>query len=347
MKIALITDTHFGVYKSSEVFLKSQLDFFENQFFPELRKKGIDTIIHLGDLFDNRVFINVKIMNAVYDLIKNKGKDFKWYLIKGNHDQFYKNRGDVHSLKNFEDISNVTTIDDVEKINFDGRDILLVPWQIDNNDFQKRVSNKNLSCEVCMGHFETKGFHLNKGKLCDNGIDSEIFFNNFKIVFSGHFHKRSLKKRNESTIQYIGNSYHLTRHDIGGERGYAIFDTKTLKCELIDNKKSLKFCKVEFPEKITKKDIKGNIVDVCVDFSNKDYDEFKFHEYMNKIEKCEPILPPNVKIENNFQQNIKFDFKVQTVNELIEEYVDKLSISNKKEVIDRLIELYKECKVGV
>jgi predicted phosphodiesterase len=347
MKIALVTDTHFCVHRSSEIFLNSQLSFFKDQFFPDLKKRGIDTIIHLGDFFDNRVFINVRIQNIIYNMMMNEGKDFKWYILVGNHCSYYKTNIETNSLKQFEHIEHIDIINEIKKINLDGRDILLVPWQIDNNDFQKRVSNKNITCDVCMGHFETRGFLLNKGKVCDEGIDSEIFFNNFKVVFSGHFHKRTLKKRNESKIQYIGNAYHLTRHDIGEDRGYTIFDTNTLEYEFINNEKSLKFVNMIFPEKIIKDKIRGNIVDVCVDVSDEKYDEIKFREYMTKIEKCNPITTPNVKIENNFQQNVEIDYKVQTVNELIEEYVSKLNISNKKEVIEKIIELYQECKTIV
>lgn len=347
MKLALLTDTHFGIYKASDTFLKSQLDFFENQLFPYLRDNEIDTIIHLGDLFDNRVNINVKVMNSVYSLLSEKGSDFKWFIIKGNHDQFFKLREDIHSLKAFKDIPNVNVIDDIELIKFDDRDVLLVPWQVDNKEFEKRVANKNIHCDVCMGHLETKGFELNKGKVCDVGINSNVLFNNYTLTFSGHFHKRSVKKQNDGIVQYIGNTYHLTRNDIGEDRGFVVFDTDTLEYEFINNLVSLKFVSITFPERLNKKKIEGNIIDVVVDVLGKSYDEVKFQQYLQKIEKLHPILPPVVKIQNNFETNLKHDFKVQTVNDLIEEYVSKLKISHKEEIVKKLINLYNECRTGV
>ena len=60
MKIAIIADLHFGVKKSDLVFQESQLRFFKCQFVPELKEKGIDTIVVCGDVFDTRQTVNVQ-----------------------------------------------------------------------------------------------------------------------------------------------------------------------------------------------------------------------------------------------------------------------------------------------
>ena len=54
MKIAIFGDSHFGCRKNSAYFMRQQKDFYDHKFFPYLKKNGIDTIIHLGDFFDNR-----------------------------------------------------------------------------------------------------------------------------------------------------------------------------------------------------------------------------------------------------------------------------------------------------
>ena len=58
MKIALITDTHFGARNDSLLFLDFFRKFYENIFFPTLKERGIKEIIHLGDVVDRRKFIN-------------------------------------------------------------------------------------------------------------------------------------------------------------------------------------------------------------------------------------------------------------------------------------------------
>lgn len=343
MQVAMVTDTHLGVHKSSDVFLKSQLNFFRNQFIPELKKKKIDTIIHLGDMFDNRSNMNVKVMNEVHKLFKEDFKDFKIYIICGNHDIFYRDTVEVNSLKFLNELPNVTVIEEITKINIANRDLLLVPWQTDKKDFIKRVSDKNIDCDVCCGHFEIAGVPMNKGKVCDTGIGSELFFNNYTLTFSGHFHKRSVVKRNNNIIQYIGNAYHLTRHDIGEERGYCILDLETLTYEFILNTLSLNYVKRTYPEKIIKKEIEGNIVDVHVNI-DKDYDEKKFQKYLSKIEDLNPVIPPIVKIEHDFNITNTNNYKVQSVTELINEYVNDLDINDKKDITEKILKLYDEAK---
>ena len=59
-KIALVTDTHFGGRGDSEAFDKYFQKFYDNVFFPTIDKRKIDTIIHLGDCFDRRKYIDRK-----------------------------------------------------------------------------------------------------------------------------------------------------------------------------------------------------------------------------------------------------------------------------------------------
>ena len=53
-KVALITDTHFGVRKGSQIFHDYFEEFYSKTFFPTLLDRGITTCIHLGDVFDVR-----------------------------------------------------------------------------------------------------------------------------------------------------------------------------------------------------------------------------------------------------------------------------------------------------
>ena len=61
--VALITDQHFGVRNNSQVFLDYYFKFYEETFFPTLKKYGIEEVIDLGDTFDKRktVDFNVKV----------------------------------------------------------------------------------------------------------------------------------------------------------------------------------------------------------------------------------------------------------------------------------------------
>ena len=58
MKVAIITDTHFGARSDSIPFDNFFESFYNDSFFPEIEKQGVKTIIHLGDIFDRRKYIN-------------------------------------------------------------------------------------------------------------------------------------------------------------------------------------------------------------------------------------------------------------------------------------------------
>ena len=53
MKIAIITDQHFGARKNSKLFHDYFLKFYEDIFFPTLIKEGITTIVDMGDTYDS------------------------------------------------------------------------------------------------------------------------------------------------------------------------------------------------------------------------------------------------------------------------------------------------------
>ena len=53
MKIAIITDQHFGARKNSKHFHEYFLKFYEDVFFPTIEREGITTVIDMGDTFDS------------------------------------------------------------------------------------------------------------------------------------------------------------------------------------------------------------------------------------------------------------------------------------------------------
>ncbi len=101
MKIAILNDTHCGIRNSSEIFLKNAADFYDNVFFPECEKQGVKQIVHLGDYYDHRKFVNFKALNHnrknFLDPMRRAGMSMD--IIPGNHDTFYKNTNDLNSLK--------------------------------------------------------------------------------------------------------------------------------------------------------------------------------------------------------------------------------------------------------
>ena len=71
MKIALITDTHFGARNDNLAFNEYFYKFWEEVFFPYIEKEGIDTVIHLGDVMDRRKFVSYKIAKDLGNVLSS------------------------------------------------------------------------------------------------------------------------------------------------------------------------------------------------------------------------------------------------------------------------------------
>ena len=100
MKIALVTDTHFGARNDHDHFNNYFYEFYENIFFPYLKEHNIDTCIHLGDVMDRRKFVSYKIAKDFREKFCETfvTNDIKVHMIVGNHDTYFKNTNDVNLM---------------------------------------------------------------------------------------------------------------------------------------------------------------------------------------------------------------------------------------------------------
>jgi UDP-2,3-diacylglucosamine pyrophosphatase LpxH len=342
-KIPFISDFHFGIKKASDIFLDSQLDFIKNQFEPYLSENNIKEIFILGDLFDNRTHINIKIKNIILDIFENVLKKYKIYLLIGNHDCFFSDNIKINSLNFLNKFENVTLIDKNTVLNINDKKFYAVPWITNNNTFITDINNLKEKIDVCVGHFSINGFKLNKTKIEESGLSTD-YFKKFKKVFSGHFHTRCIRKNNDCEIIYIGSPYQLNRGDMEEARGFCVLDTDTLEYEFIDNNRSIKYVKLVYPETFEEEIIKGNIIDVCVNF-NDNFDELSFSNYFKKIDSFKPAAPPLIIPLDNFRGiDDDVELKSKTSSELLREYVDILKVDNKDIIYSELENIYEETK---
>ena len=100
MKIGLITDSHYGFRKANKAFHEYFAKFYNEIFFPTLKKNKIKTVIHLGDAFDNRKGVDYWALDwakeNVYDRFQDLG--ITVYNIVGNHDAYYKNSNEINRI---------------------------------------------------------------------------------------------------------------------------------------------------------------------------------------------------------------------------------------------------------
>ena len=85
MKIAVITDTHYGARKGADYIHSYFKKFYDNVFFPYLEKHNIDTIIHMGDMFDSRKSIDYQSLEWSKRVVFEPLKKYKVYALSLIH----------------------------------------------------------------------------------------------------------------------------------------------------------------------------------------------------------------------------------------------------------------------
>ena len=193
MKVALITDQHFGARNDSKRVHDHFEKFYENIFFPELKRRGIDTVIDLGDTFDRRKYISFTSLKRAREMFFQplRDNDIKLHVIVGNHDSVYKNTLEVNSVDLLmEEFENITTYTRPEVIEIDGTEIMLVPWICQANEEETFVMADKTSAQILLGHLELSGYQMYKGGFIDHGI-SDKWLKKFELVCSGHYHHKS------------------------------------------------------------------------------------------------------------------------------------------------------------
>ena len=233
MKVAIITDQHFGARNDSIAFLDFFEKFYDNTFFPALDANSIDTVLVLGDTFDRRKYVNFYALDRAkkmfFDKLEERG--IRVHMLAGNHDTYYKNTNEVNSPDLLlVEYGNIDVISKPETIVIDGTSICMMPWICPENYQESLDHIKNTKAEICMGHFEIAGFAMYRGMESHDGLAKETF-EKFDMVFSGHYHHRSSDKH----IHYLGNPYELTWQDYNDPRGFHLFDLDTRELEFICN----------------------------------------------------------------------------------------------------------------
>ena len=236
MKIALITDTHWGARNDSLTFLDHFHKFYSEIFFPEIEKRGITTIVHLGDIVDRRKYISYQILRRFRQdfVLPILAKNMDFHVLVGNHDVPYKNTNDLNAVRELFAMDGVTDIPNLHlhseptEWTFDGLNILMMPWINSGNYAECLDKIRFTRAEIMMAHLEVRGFEMHRGVVSHDGFDPKIF-ERFDRVFSGHFHKRS----SAGNITYLGAPYEMTWSDYDDDRGFHIFDTDTRQLEYI------------------------------------------------------------------------------------------------------------------
>ena len=231
MKVALITDTHWGVRGDNVSFMDMSKRFLDTVFFPKLQAEGIKSVVHLGDLMDRRKFTNTYTAHRLdADFIKPMlSSGFEYHQILGNHDTYYKNTNEVNSVRSlYKDAFPI--YDDAIEVRLHGCPVLFLPWICQENKDRSMEAIARSPSQICMGHLEIQGFEMYRGSVNDHG-ESRKTFDKFDLTLSGHFHHRST----DGSIYYLGSHGQFTWSDHDDSRGFHLLDLESRDLEFIEN----------------------------------------------------------------------------------------------------------------
>ena len=334
MKVAIITDTHYGARKGSKHLHDYFELFYKNIFFPSLEEHGVEAVIHMGDAFDSRKSIDYQSLEWSKRVVFNSLKKYDVHMIVGNHDTYYKNTNEVNSPELLlQTYKNIKTYSKPTEVNIGGLDILFLPWINQENEELSFNTIKKTTCGCAMGHLELQGFRVNRQLIMEHGLQSELF-EKFTTVFSGHYHTRS----NDGKIFYLGNPYEMFWTDVNDTRGFHIFDTETLEHTPVNNPYKL-FYNVYYEDNNYKlfdaREYQGKIVKVIVKKKTKPKDFEKF------IDKLYSAGIQELKIVENFEIHIDEDFEVdETENtiSILNRYIDEAEMECDKTIIKGILQ---------
>lgn len=343
MKIAILTDTHFGARNDSSQFDAAFRRFYEEVFFPYLKEYGIKTMFHLGDVFDRRKYINFNTLKSCkeyfFQPLEDLGVDM--FVIPGNHDTYYKNTNDVNSLDLLlREYKNIFIIEECQEITFDRKTFCFVPWICaDNQDDVMKFLQQRTG--VCLAHLEVAGFDMFRGVTNENGMDRKIL-SNFDKVFTGHFHHKST----DDNIYYLGSPYEFIWSDYDDPHGFHIYDTETEELTFIQNPNQM-FRKIYYDDRKPLPDLapyKKCCVKVII-VHKQDYQKFdKFIDALYINEVVELTIHEDF---SEFEANALEDesMNIEDTMTLLSEYVDAVESADDKDRLKTLLKtLYVEAQ---
>jgi DNA repair exonuclease SbcCD nuclease subunit len=338
----IVGDMHFGVKANSQEYLNFQLKWIREELVDSIKKNDVEHVIFLGDVNDSRVSLSPLIMKYQRDVfleLKNMFPNVTFHVILGNHDLYYRNTREVHSLTFMSDIGYNVYENNTEVV-IDDKKMIFVPWILKDEmeDFKLMLANNNYCC--LFGHLEIQGFSMVKGVVDTDGWKHNIF-DNCEKVFSGHYHIRSKK----GSIQYTGTPYETTFNDAGSTKGIELIDFETMETKFIKSKNIPRHINInseDYPfENINKKLITNNILKVTLCDSLNEVQKIEY------IEKCNSLKPFKILYEDSQDSDLKINDQeiassIKNTEEFLQEYIGIINIEDDNIDKSEIMDLFKQ-----
>ena len=327
---AVISDTHFGIKNFNQNILASQLKYFNDIFFKYIKENNIKTVFHLGDLVEDRVYVDYYTINSIQknflDFFENNG--IKLFTILGNHDLYFKNSNDVSSSVLSKKYNNIEVITSKTLIETLGFKFNLVPY---NEEVDPEIK-----ADFLMMHTDTS-------------ISQDKVVNNYKHILSGHIH--NTVSYNDGHIIFVGAPYQINWNNFNSKVGFYVYDEPEFR--FIVNETSPKFIKLTLYDDYST--IKG--LDEYSKINNSDLKELISKNYCkiytsnkineNTFKQLQEDLISNV-ADDHFEfsqvildeETININFEYSKITDVVSEYFEKTKNPNAQKLKNIFFEKY-------
>lgn len=229
-RISIAADIHCGISNKLDDCLWALRTIREHA-----AHNDIEVVVILGDLFHDRVNLNIKVISEVANFLDQTKYDYNqdWLIFPGNHDMFMRHSWNVTSLMPIRRL--ITLINDYGLVKIFGRRFRIVPFVQNENTYMRIINHINQKTEdgdILLTHIGVSGAEYNSCFLMKhwNAVDFSEF--KFSKVFAGHFH---CNQQFENV--YIPGSPIPFRFDEGMvEHGFLVYDLDSDDVEFVNIK---------------------------------------------------------------------------------------------------------------
>ena len=268
-RVWLISDTHLGVRNSSNEWIDLIEGYFFDFFIPLVKQeyKPGDVLIHLGDVYDSRQSINIKVLNLGVKIFESLSEIFKdgIYVIVGNHDLWGVSTNEINSLKSIKWIPGVNILEEPDTLLIGGKRFFMMPWRKNHEEEELTLDAVDPHDYLCC-HTDIRGLNFNKYIHVEDGASADKF-KKFSRVYSGHIHYAQTYEN----IKMLGSPYEITRSDMGNTKGITLLDLRSGNETYFENVYSPRFKRFYFDDilnstpEMLEPQFRNNFVDIMID----------------------------------------------------------------------------------
>lgn len=255
-QVVVIADTHNHPHGRDPKRLQETLTAFE-WGYKVASTRGIKTVVHLGDVYQDRSFIDIRVFDSTYDIVSRyrDAHGIKTVFVLGNHDMYYRTRSSHTSIRSLESLGAVVL--EPSTIELAGRKVDVLPYCEDpmarlKEHFPEPSGNLLLFHAAIDGAVMSMRSGSRRGTAAGESEDmaeEEISESinpdalcRWKLALGGHYHfPQVVAKGSDWRVEYCGSTIQHSFAEAGERKRLLVLDVENLQYEEIVNDFSPRF----------------------------------------------------------------------------------------------------------